>query len=265
MRRKKNTRKCNRVKSSAQGDKKFKEKPDVKWNKEGGDLGERPHPDKLPAGETVVKQHWGNAYTMEETIKNSCRYLNEREVPTPSSSRAWQFETQGSDFRVKDTRKGLWTLPPWLRRAAEARCVPDVCQHGGPERPLREAVKANPGTPMMMEMPESWDTCWGELLTGSGTSPRERSVLLSTKLKGVGALKSTLESVVETEFGVCPACFKACFGPVFSMFPFLPYGTAVYILWHSMLEISDLVFYFDFTVSLRRDFELWTFKQSSDW
>lgn len=33
----------------------------------------------------------------------------------------------------------------------------------------------------------------------------------------------------DAEFGVCPACFKACFGPVSSKFPFLPYGTAVYI------------------------------------
>ena len=51
----------------------------------------------------------------------------------------------------------------------------------------------------MLEMPESWGTCQGELLTGSGTSPRERSVLQSTKLKGIGDLKSALTSDVEMQ------------------------------------------------------------------
>lgn len=37
----------------------------------------------------------------------------------------------------------------------------------------------------MLEMPELWDKCGGKLSTGSGTSPRERIVLESTKLKGV--------------------------------------------------------------------------------
>jgi hypothetical protein len=40
-------------------------------------------------------------------------------------------------------------------------------------------------------MPESCDTCQGELLTGYGTSLRERRMLQSTKLKGVGDLKTS--------------------------------------------------------------------------
>ena len=46
----------------------------------------------------------------------------------------------------------------------------------------------------MLETPELWDTCRGELLTGSGSGPRDRCVLQSTKLKGVEDLKSTLTS-----------------------------------------------------------------------
>ena len=46
----------------------------------------------------------------------------------------------------------------------------------------------------MLEMPELWDTCQGELLTGSGISPRERSMLQSTKVKGVRDLKNALTS-----------------------------------------------------------------------
>ena len=42
----------------------------------------------------------------------------------------------------------------------------------------------------MLEMPEPWDTYTVELLAGSRTSLRERSVLQSTKLKGAGDLKS---------------------------------------------------------------------------
>ena len=51
----------------------------------------------------------------------------------------------------------------------------------------------------MLEMPESLDTCQGELLTGSGTNPRDSSMLQLTKLKGVGNLKSALTSDTETQ------------------------------------------------------------------
>ena len=44
-------------------------------------------------------------------------------------------------------------------------------------------------------MPESWN----KLLTGTRISPRERSVLQSTKLKGVGDLKSILTSGMEMQ------------------------------------------------------------------
>lgn len=75
----------------------------------------------------------------------------------------------------------------------ESRCgqmCVRVSLHGGPERPLCDAVKVEPGLPWRPQhfehnrvryLPE-------ELLRGSGTSPRERAVLQSTKLKGVGNL-----------------------------------------------------------------------------
>ena len=44
-----------------------------------------------------------------------------------------------------------------------------------------------------------WDICQGKLLTGCRTKPRERSLLQSTKMKGVGDLKSTLISEVEMQ------------------------------------------------------------------
>ena len=80
----------------------------------------------------------------------------------------------------------------------------------------------------MLEMPEPWDSYQEKLLTGSGTSLRERSVLPSTNRK---------ESDIrhgDAEFGVCPAVFSSCFGPVF------PHCDGMYVLYHDMLEVCDL-------------------------
>lgn len=46
----------------------------------------------------------------------------------------------------------------------------------------------------MLEMPKPWDTCQGELVTGSVTNTKEKSMLQSTKLKGFGDLKNALTS-----------------------------------------------------------------------
>jgi hypothetical protein len=80
----------------------------------------------------------------------------------------------------------------------------------------------------MLEIPELCDGCQGKLITESGTSPRERSVLLLTKLKGVEGMKNILTSAVEMQslefaqlgFGfVVGQCFLTmlsfiCFGMV---------------------------------------------------
>jgi hypothetical protein len=46
-------------------------------------------------------------------------------------------------------------------------------------------------------MPEQWDTCRQKLLTRSENNPKERTVLQSTKLKGIGDPKSILISEME--------------------------------------------------------------------
>ena len=49
----------------------------------------------------------------------------------------------------------------------------------------QEAVKLNlPWKPQDVRGPEPWGTCQRKLLTGSGTSLRERRLLQSTRLKG---------------------------------------------------------------------------------
>jgi hypothetical protein len=51
------------------------------------------------------------------------------------------------------------------------------------------------GDPKMLEPPESWDTCQVKLPTGRGASPRKRSMLQSTKLKGVRDLKRAVRDM----------------------------------------------------------------------
>jgi hypothetical protein len=76
-----------------------------------------------------------------------------------------------------------------------------VSLHGGPEWPLCETVKVRPGLPWQPQEVRDARVI-GYLLrraANSGTSPRERSVLQSTKLKGVGDLRSALTSVMEMQ------------------------------------------------------------------
>lgn len=121
--------------------------------------------------------------------------------------------------------------------------------------------------PKRLEMPELWDTCWGELLTRNGNNLEERSVLQRTKLKGVGDLKSILTS--DAEFVVGPAGFQSCFHPVF------PHCVSFPMFWNSNVHPMPLnvgsmksVFSFWFyrglqlrdCMNLRKDLEFQTFK-----
>jgi hypothetical protein len=81
-----------------------------------------------------------------------------------------------------------------------------------------------------------------KLLTG--TSPRERRVLQSTKMKGVGHLKSTLTSDVEMQvFGFVQLAFSLALVciifPRHAPFPMFWNGN-VYILHHCMVGVCDL-------------------------
>lgn len=58
-----------------------------------------------------------------------------------------KLRSHGSGFRVKDQRKGLWNLPPKLRKAAEATCVAVLSMHGDLGKPLCEAVKVKTRLP----------------------------------------------------------------------------------------------------------------------
>ncbi|XP_027261175.1 ankyrin repeat domain-containing protein 18A isoform X3 [Cricetulus griseus] len=58
-----------------------------------------------------------------------------------------------------------------------------------------------------------WDTCRGKLQTGCGTSPRDKCVVVN-KAERSWRLEELLNR--DTEFRVCPAGFRSCFGPIFS-------------------------------------------------
>lgn len=103
----------------------------------------------------------------------------------------------------------------------------------------------------MLETPESQNTCQGKLLAGE-------SMLRTTKLKEVGDLKSTLTSDRKMQSLECTQLVSRFVLVQYFLFQCLAFGIVMYILCHCMLEVSDLVF--DFTVSLRKDFELLDFK-----
>ena len=75
-------------------------------------------------------------------------------------------------------------------------------------------------------------------------------MLRSTKLKRVEDLKSVLTSDLETQsLEFAQMVFGLPLVQYFlSMLPSLHFGMVLYILCHYMLEVCDLLFYFDFQV-----------------
>jgi len=137
------------------------------------------------------------------------------------------------ESRIEGRGFGI-SLQDWGKLPAEARCGRGLPAWTSGEATV-EIVKVKPGLPWrhpeILKMPELWDTCQGELLRGSGTSPRERSVLQSTKLKGVRYLKSMLTSDGEMqnlEFAQL-VCKFALIQYFLTMFPF---GMIMFILYH---------------------------------
>ena len=107
--------------------------------------------------------------------------------------------------------------------------------------------------------PEPWDTFWGKLITGSGTSPRERIVLQSTKLKGVG------HQTWRCRAWSFPSCFfglvlvQYCLIIMFSNGNVYPVPWYIGSIWSAFcfciymgLQLRDHLF-------LRKDIELQTF------
>lgn len=106
------------------------------------------------------------------------------QVPAPGSRRTWQCWLCGSGFIVKDTRQGLWNLPSWLRKAAEARSVSEMPLHGGPERPMCKSVKVKSGL------------CWRPQNIGDArgyqvwNQPIRKKLCSQQSSKGIGDLKT---------------------------------------------------------------------------
>ena len=98
----------------------------------------------------------------------------------------------------------------------------------------------------MLEMPELWGTCPGELLTVSGNSPRDRS-MLQFNWNGFGDLKSILTSDMEMQsLEFAQLVFDIILVQYFfTMLPSIHFGIVIYILCHDMLEVCDLLFGFD--------------------
>lgn len=88
-----------------------------------------------------------------------------------------------------------------LRKDVEARCVTGEYLHVGPERPLYEAEKMKCGLHWRPHgVGDARALCYLPKRTANcGSSPRERSVLQTSKLEGVGNLKRPLTSNMEMQ------------------------------------------------------------------
>lgn len=127
-------------------------------------------------------------------------------------------------------------------------CVKGVPAWKGLEKPFCEAVKVKPAL------------CWRPQDAGDaqavGSPPRKAADWVwnypikrsPTKLKGLGDVKATLISDMEM-LSLESALLVFHFALVQSflmVLPFLPFGKIMYILWHCMLEVCDLLFKFWF-------------------
>ena len=72
------------------------------------------------------------------------------------------------------------------------------------------------GDPKAGAMPEPWDTCQGELLTGSGTSPRETCAAVNEADRSSENYCTEMQSLEMTR------CLWSGFGPVFLCYYPLP-------------------------------------------
>ena len=97
FKKKRGTRKCFvGAKSCAQGDKKFKEKPEAKGHKGSGDPRAGHHPARLPACEKELKE-------VRKAVKE-----------TTNTRKLRQMELQGGPSSSPSKQKNLVVLAPWF-------------------------------------------------------------------------------------------------------------------------------------------------------
>lgn len=92
----------------------------------------------------------------------------------------------------------------------------------------------------MLEVPELWDTCRGELYTGSRTNPRDQSVLQSAIVEPSKSfdIKCQVLEFALPRFGLNLVQY------FYTMPPFCPFGMVMYSSCSYVLEVHHLLFYF---------------------
>lgn len=100
----------------------------------------------------------------------------------------------------------------------------------------------------MLEMPELWHLCQGELHTGTETNQRDRCMLQVEKLEewNHSAFDTRVQLCIELQdlkFSLLG--FNLALAQYFLTVPrFLSFGMTVYILCHCIMEVGNLTFYF---------------------
>jgi len=120
--------------------------------------------------------------------------------------------------------------------------------HGNPERPLCEAIKVKPGF-YWRPQAVGYDRVIGNLPKRAAdkvwNQPKRKNMLQSTKLKGIGDLKSVLTLDMGHRVWNLPAGFRFCFGSVFPHYAPFPifFGMVLGILCHYVRSIQSTFFF----------------------
>ena len=124
-----------------------------------------------------------------------------------------------------------------------------VSLQGGLKTPLCEAVKVKPGLPWRCQDVRDARVMESLLRRAANREWNQPKTKKSTKQKGVGGLKNISTSKMEVQsLEFAQLVFGLALVQYFlTMLPSLCFGVVTYILGHFMLEVCDLLFYFDFT------------------
>ena len=150
----------------------------------------------------------------------------------------------------KERRKGLWiNLLPWLRKDTQAQ----ACVRGDPEwRPRDDIVWSWSldclGDSKMLEMPEPWDLL-RRAANREWNQPKRKKCAAVNKAERSWRSEERFDIRHGDAVWSLSSWLSVCLWSSISLPCLLPYvlGVVMYILYHYMLKVCDMLFDFDFT------------------
>ena len=131
-------------------------------------------------------------------------------------------------------------------------------------RPIIAIMSNSKGEAWVLKMTELWYNCPQALIAGNGKSPRERSVMKSIEMKGIGEVKINYNQIWTCGvWRLLSLYLILLWFIIFWLGSFFSNSNG--IMFHFTLEVCDLHFVFIFQaiilhcyINFRRIFEIWT-------